>query len=995
MPSSFLFRINNGQMQYGNSNFIFPPSLSPVTISSVANFPSGADVTGTSVTNGITYNVYAFRTTGVSYTVNYSCKSATQIYVLAVGGGGAGGYYAASGGGAGGVVMMPVSLPSTGGANATITISVGAGGLNVSNANGLNGDPTTVTFSGTVNPTVLTAGGGGGGSKNGGTIVTGFGGSGGGGNNTPLINSYNYANGGGYNGSYVGENGGGGAGTAGTDRTLAKGGNGIQCFLPGINNFTPSGTSYGSYYWGGGGGGGYIVYGDGGIGGGGGGGSIGGGAKTQGIGGGLAINPGSNGGNEPINGIAYGGNGGTNTGGGGGGGGDGSGYGGNGGSGIVVIAFPSSATITSNIAAVLPASVYSSSLYNAVLNNASLSQAAYSSIKGAFGCRLLNYNYFGPTFTLRHSLDTTGAYTKNFYSDICGNLGTGYLGTGQSISAWLTANGANTTYAFVSKWYNQGMDASFNCATQSTLASQPVYEVANGVINFNYIGATTIGTAPTTNYFNLPTNTFPSTSPTTAIVRRGGMSTNSPFYFVGLANATYFSMYYIGGGGITTYSVNGSASTSHSTAATASGDVITVNENRTGGTGFGSFTTYINGTSAATTNHTSYPNIQGTGYANYIGLNTFGTQYTTGQMYNFYLFTSSLTPGASSDQSIVEATPYKYSALPSMTLSTSSITSTTFVPTWTAVSNATTYVMYVNSSAYGPVTSGQTVTPVSSGPWNVNVYAYNATNNLLASGFASIMNYSVISASNILLYYPLNNLTGTTLVGGATFVPNYATGVPVYDASLVAGATSSTYTTLPYIATTQAAGSNGSMLFVTESANSVYRQMISVTTPSPFTLSAATGLTICMWVKFNYLTSYMRLLHFGPGGANFNNSSIIMCLASASNTIQMYCSNSSGTTPTTITSTKTIATGIWYFMCLTVDSAGNHIMNVYSQNGGLTSTSGGSAIAYVTSFPYAYIGARASWVSGDPAFDGYMTEFRMYNRVITDSEMQKLYSQVF
>ena len=256
--------------------YILPPQvLTPVTINSVSNFPSGADVTGTSVTNGITYNVYAFRTTGTTYTVNYSCASATQIYVLAVGGGGAGGGYTGAGGGAGGVVMMPVNLPSTSGTINTITVTIGAGGASNTSTYGQNGFPSTVTFTGNNSLNIYAGGGNGGGSYTGqNTVATGSsGGNSGYPGATPfnyttnnISNGYNYTNYGG--GGYVGstESGGGGGGGAGTPGILGtgnltsgdvggNGGSGIQCFLPGITNFSPSGTSYGTFYWGGGGGG--------------------------------------------------------------------------------------------------------------------------------------------------------------------------------------------------------------------------------------------------------------------------------------------------------------------------------------------------------------------------------------------------------------------------------------------------------------------------------------------------------------------------------------------------------------------------------------------------------------------------------------------------------------------------------------------------------------------------------------------------------------------
>ena len=122
------------------------------------------------------------------------------------------------------------------------------------------------------------------------------------------------------------------------------------------------------------------------------------------------------------------------------------------------MAFPQSATISTNAQAVLPPSLYVSGAFNDVLSNdtfsgkkaTTLSAAAYSSVKGAFSCKLINYNYFGPIMTLRYSTDVCGNFTQNFYADVCGNMGTAYLGTGTPVRAWLSsASGANITYAYV------------------------------------------------------------------------------------------------------------------------------------------------------------------------------------------------------------------------------------------------------------------------------------------------------------------------------------------------------------------------------------------------------------------------------------------------------------------------------------------------------------------------------------------------------------------
>jgi hypothetical protein len=792
-----VFRNYGGNYQNAQSSFIFP-FVSPVTINSVAAGSTGtgliagvvaSDVSnGTAVTNGITYSVYSFQpgtgrlpaassSSQATYTVNCSCPNTTTIYVLAVGGGGSGSSSAGGGGGGGGVVMNSVSLPA--GAT-TISIAVGAGGASVGNGiAGVTGTNSTVSFSSSSSYNII-AYGGGGGQAVANTTSTSGGSSGGWGWGTtgastgfpspPLSQYNNFGNqqgaaGGGSN-SYAG--GGGGAGTCGVG---ANGGSGIQCFLPGIATFAPSGTPYGGYFWAGGGGGfsGSASYasGNGGVGGGGAGTNSASG--TVGLGGVGGLNTGGGGGTgNGTNTGTGGGAAGTNTG--SGGGGTYTNYSGAGGSGIVVIAFPSSSAVSSNQSATLSSSVISSNLYNAVLNNATLTSLTYNTIRGAYATRLLNYNYFGPIITLRYSTDSNGNYATNFYADICGNLGTGYLGTGQSVSSWLRNNGANTTYAFVTKWYDQGMDISFNSAYQNTTGYQPIYDVSYGVVNFGYTGGT--GTsAPNTAYLNLPLNAFPVLdSSFTVVTKYWNYGTNNSDTQGDLIDIVANNQ-----GGAIKQNTNGSpgmwlvgASNPTGTALGASNQVLTYK--------YTSFTTignnnnyviYQNSTQTATLGRTtafstaqylpSIGNRENSYYAN-TGLAGNPSYYLQAQLYYLYMFGSALTDA---DRALIEGTQSLFAPLPAMVLTPSAITTTSFTVSWTAVANATTYAMYINGSAYGMVTSGTSITPGNNGPWDVNVYAYNASYNLLASGYRNIASSINATALNVYSWYNPANVTVT------------------------------------------------------------------------------------------------------------------------------------------------------------------------------------------------------------------------------------------
>jgi len=358
---SYFFYNFNGRLLIGGSNAVndtinyVPPSPPVLTFSN----PQGSDVNaGASITGGISYNIYTFRSTAVTYSFTYTVTRPTTINVLVVGGGGSGANNAGGGGGAGAVVFAKIRLPS--GSNKTITINVGKGGLSVpgSTSYGNIGKNTSISFP--ANPELNIIAGGGGPGTGVGTAAGAFptlniGGSGGGScwNSTPNpantmpsstanITYYGNAGGIGYNTGTTISSGGGGAGATGvnlisTSTKSSDGGDGILCTLDGIKDY----LSYGTYYWGGGGGGGSSGYlgGNGGKGGGGGGTSQGGASGNQGLNDTYNLASGTG---TSASSATGGGSGINGTGGGGGGAWQASGtFSGAGGDGIVIIAFPS------------------------------------------------------------------------------------------------------------------------------------------------------------------------------------------------------------------------------------------------------------------------------------------------------------------------------------------------------------------------------------------------------------------------------------------------------------------------------------------------------------------------------------------------------------------------------------------------------------------------------------------------------------------------------
>jgi hypothetical protein len=898
--------------------------------------------------------------------------------VLAVGGGGSGGSYTGGGGGGGGVAMQSVLIPAS--SNQTITLSVGTGGATTSNAQlGNTGSNTSIIFNGTganiTTPSYITAYGGGGGGGTSSNTSGSSGGSGGGGcgfgtagtgGGSANTNGINYANMGANTtngGSLTGSSGGGGAGGVGfgsivngATRAGGPGGKGIQCFLPGINQFIISNKPVSMFYWAGVGGGSCDagnIEGNGGFGGGGGGGTQG--TGTPGI---LDTN-GINNSSSGISGGA-GGAGGINTGGGGGGDWNIS-TGGAGGSGIVVIAFPQTA-ILSNQSAVLPNTLVSSGQYNAVLNNASLTTGAYNSTKGAFACKLLNYNYFGPVMTLRHSLDTTGTYTVNFYADVCGNVGTGYLGTGLSVYNWLSGNGANTNYAYVTKWYNQGMDVSFNSATQYVLGSQPVYEVATGVINYGY----TTGYTPGTNlpswsanagnaYFNLPNGALPfndasynytatlgkvaqyvTTQPANinSSVVSGGTASSSRAFTIAVINSIYFSQWY------TTGQINFGSWTSSQGPAT-----ITTQY------GGALIQSYVNSTFVSSANASA--RLQDP-VSNYIGYSTIWSPYN-GQLYNLFVFQSNLN---SADRQLVEATPYLYTAPATITgLLASSVTATTFVLSWTSFNATATYALWINGFFYanynagtGTLTTG-TVTPgaIGTGPWTLNLYAYNTTSGLLASG--------TTYALPMIMWYKFNSADQT----GST-VYNFATGA--YDATLNTSCT---------ISTTQNKYGGASLFNNGGSGCSL----------PAVTFNGTTGMSIVFWT---YITSYSA--GTPPFSLKFTSSSTM-----SANSGQLLRPWFNGTTfivdtdstDVTISGTNVTLSNTWVHMAYVFSGTS---INLYI-NGNYYGNANFHATLQNLTYASFVIGTDIN-ING--AITAYFDDFRVYNYQLTSLQVNAVYN---
>jgi len=290
-----------------------------------------------------------------------------------------------------------------------------------------------------------------------------------------------------------------------------------------------------------------------------------------------------------------------------------------------------------------------------------ITTAGYNSVKCAYGCKLLNANYKGPIMNLRYTTDTTGTSTKDFYSDADGNLYSAYNSTGITVSSWLSTAGANLTYAYVTKWYDQSITYT-NHAFITTTANQPIYDVANKVVNFGYTvagGGSVV--APQKGFLYVPDGTLPGGDSSFTIVTKvynfdptrvgtpllyscGNLANG--FFLQILSTAMNVNVNYMSGTGsqmsTTTLSNSSTYTYKYTSFATSSG-----NNNST---------FYINGTLNVTggistaTNLNATPSSIGNNPSSYVAYSANTANY---QLYYFYISGSALSDA---DRLILEAT---------------------------------------------------------------------------------------------------------------------------------------------------------------------------------------------------------------------------------------------------------------------------------------------------------------------------------------------------
>jgi hypothetical protein len=209
------------------------------------------------------------------------------------------------------------------------------------------------------------------------------------------------------------------------------------------------------------------------------------------------------------------------------------------------------------------------------------------------------------------------------------------------------------------------------------------------------------------------------------------------------------------------------------------------------------------------------------------------------------------------------------------------VTSTTFVLSWPAVTNSQSYVLWINGSVFntytgtGLTTTG-TVTPGTSGPWTLNLYAYGTGGGLLASG-QSIANLFIYTNATV-MPLPSSGTTGAsalTLSNYSNTISGITGTLSFMNGNYTVSSSSTGAGTFPY-RMFDSDGNAGSFWITNYGGNSygqdpyssyVYRGGIN---PYVYVTSVVSGAVIAgEWLQLQFPYSFLLTGHSWLGRSNY------------------------------------------------------------------------------------------------------------------------------
>jgi len=238
------------------------------------------------------------------------------------------------------------------------------------------------------------------------------------------------------------------------------------------------------------------------------------------------------------------------------------------------------------------------------------------------------------------------------------------------------------------------------------------------------------------------------------------------------------------------------------------------------------------------------------------------------------------------------------------------------------------------------------------------IFMYFQNNSAIPSQIATVPKLNQDTSLILFYKFDINDIQNGNVM-------NYATGK--YDAILKSDAS---------IQSSDYKVGNGSLLL--DSSKSQYLQLPNITPGN-------NGLTIAYWFKTNNSIGWSRLFDFGNGGANNN------WLQSPSNGLSVYNGNAPVLQPNV--SPMEFANNTWYHSVWTLTPAPNASATStwnYYINGVLIKTHSNGGYPQPITLTTNYIG-KSNW-DVDPYYNGAIDDFRLYNRVLSDSEVTSLYN---
>jgi hypothetical protein len=283
--------------------------------------------------------------------------------------------------------------------------------------------------------------------------------------------------------------------------------------------------------------------------------------------------------------------------------------------------------------------------------------------------------------------------------------------------------------------------------------------------------------------------------------------------------------------------------------------------------------------------------------------------------------------------------------------------------TWPAVARADTYSLYANGTLVQAGITGVSYQDTLSAAQGSGSYTLSATSTGGTSAQSTAVRvsyaYSDLVVSDAPVgYYRLNEATGTTAVNSA---PSGVSG-RLGDASYAGALTRSQASPVAADSSSRALGFNGGHVVL----------------PS-ITLSGTKGYTFETWYASTNASNWQRILDLSVNGTTSNE--IFVPTRTSDNGV---CSCGSGSRY--VGTTAPASNGAWHHLVITIAADGRSVLYLDG-----VAASVANYAPYSTSSTYAvnYLGKS---ISPDPMFAGSMSEFAVYDKALTATQVTKHYN---